>query len=104
MVAPGGENISGITLDEFVLQDLIIGACSEFVAGCEGGDFFAWADGTSAAAPHVTGAAAVVESNLPGDQTPDQLAACIQQYADNVGAAVFFGSGRLNVLAAAKCS
>lgn len=104
LVAPGGENIPGITLDEFVLQDLIIGACSEFVAGCEGGDFFAWADGTSAAAPHVTGAAAVVESNLAGNQTPDQLAACIQQYADNIGAAVFFGSGRLNVLAAAKCS
>jgi subtilisin family serine protease len=104
LVAPGGENIPGVTLDEFVLQDLIIGACSEFVAGCEGGDFFAWADGTSAAAPHVTGAAAVVESNLAGDQTPDQLAACIQKYADNIGAKVFFGSGRLNVLAAARCS
>jgi subtilisin family serine protease len=103
LVAPGGENIPGITLPDFELQDLIIGACSEFVAGCEGGDFFAWADGTSAAAPHVTGAAAVVESNLAGDQTPDQIAACLQQYADNIGAQVFFGSGRLNVLRAAQC-
>jgi subtilisin family serine protease len=103
MVAPGGENLPGITLDEFVLQDLIIGACSEFVAGCEGGDFFAWADGTSAAAPHVTAAAAVIESTLPGDQTPDQLAACLLANADNVGAKVFFGAGRLNVLRAAQC-
>ncbi len=103
MVAPGGENINGITLDEFVLQDLIIGACSEFVPGCEGGDFFAWADGTSAAAPHVTGAAAVIESNMAGDQTPDQLEACLRAYADKIGAPVFFGSGRLNVLKSAQC-
>ncbi len=104
MVAPGGENIPGITLDEFVLQDLIVGACSEFVPGCEGGDFFAWADGTSAAAPHVTAAAAVAESNMGGDQTPDQLEACLKQNADNVGAPVFFGAGRLNVLDAATCN
>jgi subtilisin family serine protease len=104
IVAPGGENIAGVTLDEFVLQDLIIGACSEFVPGCEGGDFFAWADGTSAAAPHVTAAAAVVESNMAGNQTPDQLEACLLGYTDNVGAPVFFGAGRLNVLKAAQCN
>lgn len=103
LVAPGGENITGVTLDEFVLQDLIIGACSEFVPGCEGGDFFAWADGTSASAPHVTGAAAVTESNMPGNQTPDELEHCLLDYADNVGPPVFFGAGRLNVLASATC-
>ena len=36
LVAPGGENIVGITLDEFVLQDLVVGACSEYSPGCEG--------------------------------------------------------------------
>lgn len=103
LVAPGGENIAGITLDEFVLQDLVIGACSEFVPGCEGGAFYAFADGTSAAAPHVAGAGAVSESNLPGDQTPAELEQCLLAGADNIGSAVFFGAGRLNVLAGAAC-
>lgn len=103
LVAPGGENIDGVTLDDFVLQDLVIGACSEFVPGCEGGDFYTWADGTSAASPHVAAAAAITESNLAGNQTPAQLTACLLNNTDKIGAAVFFGAGRLNVLASAVC-
>ena len=34
---------------------------------------WAWLDGTSMAAPHVSGVAALVASVLPGDQTPAQL-------------------------------
>lgn len=103
LVAPGGENIDGITLDEFVLQDLVVGACSEFVPGCEGGDFYAWAAGTSAAAPHVAGAVAVIESNRGGNQAPSVLESCLVNGTDNVGAKVFFGAGRINVSQEAAC-
>ncbi len=103
LVAPGGENILGITLDKFVLQDLVIGACSEFVPGCEGGDFYTWAEGTSFSSPLVAGAAAVTESDRAGNQSPATLTSCLLDGADNVGAAVFFGAGRLNVLGAASC-
>jgi lantibiotic leader peptide-processing serine protease len=103
LVAPGGENIEGITLPQFELQDLVVGACSEFVPGCEGGDFYAWADGTSASAPHVTGAVAVTESNRGGNQSAAQLESCILNGTDNVGAKVFFGAGRINVLKEAAC-
>lgn len=103
LVAPGGENIDGVTLDEFVLQDLVVGACSEFVPGCKGGDFYAWADGTSAAAPHVAGAVAVIESNRGGNQAPSQLESCLLNGTDDVGAKVFFGAGRINVSQEAAC-
>lgn len=101
LVAPGGENIEGVTLDQFVLPDLIVSVCSRLVCGDDG--FVVWADGTSAAAPHVAGAIAVAESNRAGNQSPDQLEKCVLDGADNVGAKVFFGAGRLNVLATAAC-
>ena len=58
----------------------VVGACSEFVPGCEGGDFYAWADGTSAAAPHVAGAGAVSESNQAGNQSPGKLEQCLLMF------------------------
>lgn len=103
IVAPGGEFIDGVTLDQFFLQDLIVSACSEFVPGCEGGDFFTWADGTSASAAHVSGAAAVIESSLRGDQSPNRVEECLDQGADDIGRRVFFGAGRIDIPAEAAC-
>jgi len=56
------------------------------------------AQGTSMAAPHVTGAAALLVSIL--GRNPSQIKARIQQSADNVagnGTTPFYGKGRLNV-------
>jgi subtilisin family serine protease len=85
VVAPGGEFIDGVTLPQFILPDLIVSACSEFVSGCEGPDFYLWADGTSVSAPQVAATAAVVESTLKGDKAPDRIQACIENGAVNVG-------------------
>jgi subtilisin family serine protease len=104
VVAPGGEFIEGVTLDQFLFQDLIISACSEFVPGCEGGVFYTFADGTSAAAPHVSGAAAVIESSRLGDQSPNRIEECIDRGADDIGPRVFFGAGRIDIPAEAACS
>ncbi len=56
------------------------------------------AQGTSMAAPHVTGTAALLVSIL--GRNPSQIKARIQQTADNVagnGTTPFYGKGRLNV-------
>jgi serine protease len=56
--------------------------------------------GTSMAAPHVTGMAAVLYAKLGGAPTPakrDRVEACIKTTADNIGSSSIFGSGRVNV-------
>ena len=55
--------------------------------------------GTSMAAPHVAGAAAVVLSRAPG-ATPDNVRTILRSYAEDIGpsgADVEFGAGRLNL-------
>jgi subtilisin family serine protease len=62
--------------------------------------------GTSAAAPHVAGAAAVVESELDGDQSADRLRYCLFKGADDLGKPGTdkeYHKGRVNVLRAAAC-
>jgi subtilisin family serine protease len=98
IVAPGGEYIENQT----VLEDLIMSACSEFVCGDV--DFYVFADGTSFSAPHAAGAAAVIESNYRRDQRPGLLGACLEIGADNIGPAVFFGHGRVDVPREARCN
>jgi lantibiotic leader peptide-processing serine protease len=98
VVAPGGEFVEK---GDKKLRDLILSACSSFVCGDV--DFYLLGDGTSFAAPHVSGEGAVIESALPGDQATDDLAECISKTADDVGLARFFGDGRINVYRARKC-
>jgi subtilisin family serine protease len=65
-----------------------------------------WAAGTSAAAPHVSGEAAVIESSFPGDQKAERLEHCILVSADritSVGRDPVYGKGRINVLGGAEC-
>lgn len=48
-------------------------------------------------------ATAVIESNLGGNQSPAKLEQCLEDNADPIGSSVFFGAGRINVLAEAVC-
>lgn len=53
--------------------------------------------GTSMAAPHVSGAAALVVEEFSGINSPDQVEATLEQAADDIGASVNIGAGRLNL-------
>ena len=62
---------------------------------------YLWATGTSMAAPHVSGAAALVKAG--GISSPGRIKTVLQQTADDLGKPgtdPFYGSGRLNVAAA----
>ncbi|MEO6055469.1 MAG: S8 family serine peptidase, partial [Gemmatimonadales bacterium] len=102
--APGGEFV----FPQNVLDDLILAACSSStrVPGfedCAGGRSFLFLAGTSPAAAHVSGEAAVIQAELPGVQTPAQLTACILQTADPLPRPSLSASGRINVFAGQAC-
>ncbi len=103
--APGGE----FAFPDNVLEDGIVTVCSASfrVAGtqpCATGDFYFFGSaGTSPAAAHVSGEAAVIESELPGDQSPSELTRCILQYADPLPNPILTANGRINVLRGQEC-
>jgi subtilisin family serine protease len=93
VAAPGGN--SGVN-DNFVYA-----ACSQtsiVIPVCQTGTYVIGAQGTSMAAPHVTGAAALLAS--AGVKSPAQIRAVLQQTADDLGQPgtdPWYGKGRLNV-------
>lgn len=102
--APGGE----FQFPANVADDLILVACSpsnrepgfEYCAGRTG---FLFVAGTSPSAAHVSGEAAVLEAQMPGDQTPAELTACILASADPLPNPVLSANGRINVFNALSC-
>src|SRR5438132_210123 len=102
VAAPGGNSSFGPPLAAPAGRDVFVwAACSQtsLIVGCFSSPFFILgAQGTSMAAPHVTGTAALLVSIL--GRNPSQIKARIQQSADNVagnGTTPFYGKGRLNV-------
>src|SRR5436189_3973281 len=102
VAAPGGNSSFGPPLTAPAGRDVFVwAACSQtsLIVGCFSSPFFILgAQGTSMAAPHVTGTAALLVSIL--GRNPSQIKARIQQSADNVagnGTTPFYGKGRLNV-------
>src|SRR5438094_4121045 len=102
VAAPGGNSSFGPPLAAPAGRDVFVwAACSQtsLIVGCFSSPFFILgAQGTSMAAPHVTGTAALLVSIL--GRNPSQIKARIQQSADHVagnGTTPFYGKGRLNV-------
>ena len=79
-------------------------ACSTFslqVPVCQAGGFIVGLGGTSMAAPHVSGLAALISEDVGAN--PSQIRARLQQSADDLGAPgadPIYGKGRINVRAA----
>lgn len=102
IAAPGGADAA----DAVVIQDFILSVCSRFVCGADG--FYVFANGTSAAAPHVSGVGAVAESHLAGDQGARILDGCILLNATpilrpNGRPDTRYGVGRLDALNGGLC-
>ena len=102
VAAPGGNSSFGPPLTPPAGRDVFVwAACSQtsLLINCSSSPFFiVGVQGTSMAAPHVTGTAALLVSIL--GRNPSQIKARIQQSADNVagnGTTPFYGKGRLNV-------
>jgi len=69
------------------------------------GDSFFFATGTSMAAPHATGVAAVIIGLNGGDMAPERLRTAMKRYADDLGQPGHdkdFGDGRVNAGAATE--
>ena len=113
LAAPGGKFVGSplqvVTLGELTLPacvfDMVVGPTTCFGPAREFEKQGTWnfASGTSFAAPHVAGVAALVIQANRGLLTPAQVRTILQQSADDLGKACnddFYGLGRVNALRA----
>jgi subtilisin family serine protease len=104
VAAPGG-NFTEVIVNPL---DWVLGPCSRQTldpdfAICRTGNFYLFAAGTSAAAPHVSGVAALVEGKAGDVLGGGQLQTQIQQTADDLGKPgtdLLYSHGRVNAFRA----
>ncbi|MBV9475391.1 MAG: S8 family serine peptidase [Acidobacteria bacterium] len=96
--APGGTGSGATNPGGFVYSACSRSAASVGLTICRTGNFIVGANGTSMAAPHVTGLAALIVENV-GKDKPSQVKARLQQSADDLGQPgtdPFYGKGKIN--------
>ena len=105
VAAPGGTG-SGVPANNrqrgYVTAACSRAAISAGLSICGTGTFVVGSNGTSMAAPHVSGLAALIVENV-GKDNPAQVKAILQQSADDLGQPgtdPIYGKGRINVPAA----
>ena len=77
----------------------------DFVLNCTNGQWYAWYAGTSQAAPHVAGVAALIIEANGGAMTPAHIERELRLSADDLGKPgqdIYYGSGRVNAAEAVK--
>jgi subtilisin family serine protease len=101
VAAPGGDLVAGGVCSTAPggACDLVVSALSSFVSP-PGIGWYIWSAGTSFAAPHVAGAAAVA---LAEGQDAGRCVTKGADRPDGMGNSPLYGKGRLNVLGAAAC-
>jgi lantibiotic leader peptide-processing serine protease len=97
VAAPGGE--FGAAATHFVLSPCSSRTINPALAACKSRLRYLYVIGTSQATPHVSGLAALLDSQYGGTLTPAQLQTKLQQCSDDLGksgADPYFGQGRIN--------
>src|SRR2546422_490270 len=98
--APGGSVTRYVDKNRMPL-DRVLSACARFTPGvnCSSGKANIFMVGTSMAAAHVSGVAALIDSTAGGALTGDQIMKILKQSADHIGRPgkdAWYGFGRIN--------
>ena len=109
--APGGNALLAFLVDDFAgtlcFKNGFVSRCYLFdmVLSNAPNDYFFYAQGTSMAAPHATGVAAIIVGMNGGDMSPQRLRTAMKRYADDLGQPghdQVFGDGRVSAGNAVK--
>lgn len=98
LAGPGG-NFTAFRAPNGMPVDAILSACSSFTPFCGSKKANVFMAGTSMAAAHVSGAAALVDSVSGGAMSGDEIMAVLKQFSDDLGKPgkdEQYGFGRIN--------
>lgn len=92
-VYPGNENCTVVLTRPCWVFDLVFSTGSNLNPAVAS---YFWAAGTSMAAPHVAGTAAIIIGANGGSMSPRNVERALKQSTDRFGSPKFFGHGRVN--------